>query len=161
MTIGERIKERRIELGMTQDELAKIVGYKSRSSINKIELSRDLPLKKVSLIAAALDTPPGYLMGWESIDGKIQRPITLDEMRHMGAEESRAEFNNMFHYVGYSIRRTHNGFCLETNEDEYGDYHDKVIISEEELDNLIKQTCDYMLFILSTLYRSKENNTRV
>ena len=36
MTIGQRIKERREELDITQDELAKRLGYKSRSSINKI-----------------------------------------------------------------------------------------------------------------------------
>lgn len=67
MTIGERIKNRREELGMTQDELARKCGYKSRSSINKIELSRDLPLKKVSLMADVLQTTPGYLMGWEDM----------------------------------------------------------------------------------------------
>lgn len=65
MTIGERIKYRREELGLTQDELAKKCGYKSRSSINKIELSRELPLKKISLMADALETTPSYLMGWE------------------------------------------------------------------------------------------------
>lgn len=64
MNVGERIKQRRIELGLSQDELAKKVGYKSRSSINKIELSRDLPLRKVELMAKALDATPGYLMGW-------------------------------------------------------------------------------------------------
>lgn len=65
MTIGERIKNRREELGLTQEELAKKCGYKSRSSINKIELSRELPLKKVSLMADALDCSPSYLMGWK------------------------------------------------------------------------------------------------
>ena len=64
MTIGQRIKSRREQLGMSQDELAKKVGYASRSSINKIELSRDLPLKKVDLIARALETSPSYIMGW-------------------------------------------------------------------------------------------------
>jgi len=64
MTIGERIKQRRLELHLSQDELAKRVGYKSRSSINKIELSRDLPLKKVEVMAIALETTPNYLMGW-------------------------------------------------------------------------------------------------
>lgn len=64
MTIGERIKSKRIELGMSQDELAKKCGYKSRSSINKIELARDLPLNKISLMANALDVEPAYLMGW-------------------------------------------------------------------------------------------------
>lgn len=65
MTVGDRIKQRRLELGLSQEELAKKVGYKSRSSINKIELARDLPLRKVELMAKALDTTPGYLMGWK------------------------------------------------------------------------------------------------
>ena len=47
MTIGERIQKRRTALGMTQEDLALALGYKSRSSINKIEkdersLTRDL-----------------------------------------------------------------------------------------------------------------------
>lgn len=37
-TIGSRIRERRIALEMTQDDLAKLLGYKHRTSINKIEL---------------------------------------------------------------------------------------------------------------------------
>ena len=47
MTKGQRIKQRREELDMTQDELAHAVGYKWRSSINKIELNaQNLPQKK-------------------------------------------------------------------------------------------------------------------
>lgn len=68
MTIGERIKERRIELGLSQDELAKKVGYKSRSSINKIELSRSLPASKITLMAKALGTTESNLMGWEDAE---------------------------------------------------------------------------------------------
>ena len=71
MTIGEKIKQRRLELNMTQDELAKKVGYKSRSSIQKIEVARSLPLKKVSLMATALDCTPGYLMGWSDSEERI------------------------------------------------------------------------------------------
>ena len=37
MEIGSRIKQRREFLNMSQEELALKVGYKSRSSINKIE----------------------------------------------------------------------------------------------------------------------------
>ena len=47
MAVGDRIRARRTELGMTQEELAKKAGYKSRSSINKIELSRTLSNSKV------------------------------------------------------------------------------------------------------------------
>ena len=65
MTIGERIKQRREELGLSQDELARLVGYKSRSSINKIELGfRDLTQSKIKKIADALQTTPSYIMGW-------------------------------------------------------------------------------------------------
>lgn len=76
MTIGERIRNRRIELNMTQDELAKKAGYKSRSSINKIELSRDLPLRKISKVAAALDITPTELCGWEETDSETPAETT-------------------------------------------------------------------------------------
>ena len=36
--LGNFIKQRRIELGMTQEDLAHKLGYKSKSSINKIEM---------------------------------------------------------------------------------------------------------------------------
>ena len=36
MGIGDRIKQRRIELGMSQQELATAMGYTSKSTINKI-----------------------------------------------------------------------------------------------------------------------------
>ena len=64
MTVGEKIKRIRTELNMSQDELAKKVGYKSRSSIQKIENARSLPLPKVSAMAKALNINPAYLMGW-------------------------------------------------------------------------------------------------
>ena len=79
MTIGERIKQRREELEMTQEELAKKCGYKSRSSINKIELSRDLPLKKVQLMATALETTPAALMGWTELHEVGHNILTLKE----------------------------------------------------------------------------------
>ena len=65
-TIGERIKKRREELNMTQAELARILGYKSRTSVYKMELGkRGLPQKKIKQLAEALHTTPEYIMGWE------------------------------------------------------------------------------------------------
>lgn len=65
-TIGQRIRSRREELDMSQDELAKRTGYRHRSSINKIETGRELPMRKVEVFAKALDTSVSYLMGWET-----------------------------------------------------------------------------------------------
>lgn len=68
--IGDRIKQRRIELGLSQDELATMLGYKSRSSINKIERDgQNLPQPKIMQIARALNVKPSYIMGWEQESG--------------------------------------------------------------------------------------------
>ena len=63
--IGLRIKVRREELGLTQEELSKRLGYKSKSSLNKIELGiQGLRQSKIKAIADALQTTPSYIMGW-------------------------------------------------------------------------------------------------
>lgn len=63
----QNIKMKREELGMSQEELAKKLNYKSRSSINKIELGvNDLPQSKIAEFAIALDTTVAELMGWEN-----------------------------------------------------------------------------------------------
>ena len=65
-TIGQRIKSRRLELDMTQAELAKRVNYKHKSSIGKIENGNaDITQSKVVEFAHALDTTVAYIMGWE------------------------------------------------------------------------------------------------
>lgn len=64
--IGEKIKERRLELHMTQEALAERMGYKGKSSINKIEKgTQDIPLSKVEEFARVLHTTPAALMGWD------------------------------------------------------------------------------------------------
>lgn len=85
MTIGQRIKARREELNMSQEELAKRIGYKSRSSINKIELDLyELRQTKIKSIADALDTTPSYIMGWDEesftsdINAKKPTPVSED-----------------------------------------------------------------------------------
>ena len=55
MNTADIIKKRREELGLSQEELAAKLGYKSRSSINKIELGlSDIPFSKITLFAKAL-----------------------------------------------------------------------------------------------------------
>lgn len=62
--LGLRIKKRREELKLTQQELALKLGYKSRSSINKIEIGEnDIPFSRLSEIAKALNTSELYLLG--------------------------------------------------------------------------------------------------
>lgn len=69
MTAGQRIKAERERLGLTQDELAKKLGYSNRSAVTRIETSPDLSLKKVRRCAEALGVTSFYLLGWEDRDG--------------------------------------------------------------------------------------------
>ena len=57
MSVGDNIKKRRFELKMSQQELAEALGYKTRSTIAKIESGEnDVSHKKLLKFAAALDT---------------------------------------------------------------------------------------------------------
>lgn len=57
MELYQRIRKRREELGLSQEELAQKMGYKSRSSINKIEMGEnDIPQSKIVQFARALNT---------------------------------------------------------------------------------------------------------
>ena len=60
----KNIRARRIELGMTQQELADKMGYTNRSSIAKVENGAvDLSQSKIIQFAKVLETTPGELMG--------------------------------------------------------------------------------------------------
>lgn len=76
--VGKNIAAARKRAGMTQEELASRVGYKTKSAINKIELGiRDLPQKKIAAFADALGVTPGHLMGWD------EKPA--EELQGLGA----------------------------------------------------------------------------
>ena len=64
--IGEKIKEKREKLNLSQEQLADKLGYKSKTSIHKVEQGMtDLPQSKIIEFAKALNTTPTYLMGLE------------------------------------------------------------------------------------------------
>lgn len=66
MTIGDRIKQRRLEVGLTVDQLAEKIG-KNRATVYRYE-SKEIekfPIDVLSPLADALHTTPAYLMGWE------------------------------------------------------------------------------------------------
>lgn len=63
--IGSRIKAAREAAGLTQEELAFMVGYSGRSSVAKLESGkRDVVRTKISAIAKALGVKPAFIMGW-------------------------------------------------------------------------------------------------
>ena len=70
MSLGQNIRLYREKLGMSQEELAKKLGYKDRSTIAKIENNvNDITQSKIVAIAEALQTTPAALMGWDRKPG--------------------------------------------------------------------------------------------
>ena len=63
---GERLAAIRTAAGMTQEELAQKMGYKSKTSINKIEMGKqDVSQSKITAFADALSVTVDELMGWQ------------------------------------------------------------------------------------------------
>lgn len=66
MNTGDRIKQRRLELGLSADDLGAKIG-KSRATIYRYENGdiENMPTPVLEPLAKALDTTPADLMGWE------------------------------------------------------------------------------------------------
>ena len=80
--ISKRIRDKRTELGMTQEELALKCGYKGRSSINKIELdSRNVQIERLVMIADALGCSPDYLIGWDAESVPLGVDIEIEKAK--------------------------------------------------------------------------------
>lgn len=73
MTIGDRIKQYRLERGWSQEELAKKMGYTNKSTICLVEKGRsDLTTSSIIKYADVFGVAPSEIMGW----GK---PLTDEE----------------------------------------------------------------------------------
>lgn len=73
MNIGDRIKKRRLALGLSVDELASKIG-KNRATIYRYENNEieNLPLTTLEPLAIALETTPSYLIGWDDSNKTYQ-----------------------------------------------------------------------------------------
>lgn len=80
MSTGQKIKERRKELGWSQRDLAEKMNY-AHSTVGRIETGKiDIPQSRIVQFADVLGVSISYLMGWEE-EMKIQ-PSTMAE-RHI------------------------------------------------------------------------------
>lgn len=133
--IGKRIRTRREELGMTQEELALKLGYKSKTTIAKIENgTNDIVQSKVIEFAHVLETTPAYLMGWTKYDESCSGKEASDEKVIKLAQ-------NLLKFHGGAKKLMENYEQLsDVNKKKVVDYSDsllKVQKIEEEQEHLI------------------------
>ena len=79
-TVGKNIERRRKEIGMSQEELAGILGYSSRSTISRIENgSNEVAASRLAAFAKALDTTVEDLTSAEPVKRANVMPRTYDD----------------------------------------------------------------------------------
>ena len=79
MKIGEKIKQRRLDLGWSQRELAAKMEYSNHSTIGRIESgSVDIPQSKIVRFSEVLGVSVAYLMDWE--DENNGQPTKVDRL---------------------------------------------------------------------------------
>lgn len=88
MAVGDNIKMRRFQLRMSQQELAEAMGYKTRSTIAKIESGEnDVSQKKLQKFAAVLDTTVEFLIaGYSTVDTykqSVQNIVDIKENKYI------------------------------------------------------------------------------
>ena len=77
-TIGEKIKKRRLEIGMSQRELARQMGYTDNSTLARIEKGTvDVSQSKIVQFSKVLNCTIAYLMDWEETEKKNDQIVEL------------------------------------------------------------------------------------
>lgn len=118
--VGERIRELRIKKKLSLQQMADLIGYSHKSSINRIEQGRvGIPIKKVPAFAKALDTTEAYLLG--AIDdpsptARNQQYIVSNTFDEYLSEASANGYSELFRIFAemvdkYGIDRASNLIC--------------------------------------------------
>lgn len=100
--IGGKIRQRRLQLGMTQEELAEKLGYKHKSAVNKIELGKnDVNQTKLAKIAEALECSPADFIDVEIVTPNKDTPKRLLAYMDKISKLSPNQQENVFQYIDF------------------------------------------------------------
>lgn len=104
MTLGDRIRIKREQARLTQEELAIKTGTK-KQTISKYEngIITDIPLSKLDTIAKVLNTTPIYLLGWE--DSSIKTSSEQQKLINLIMQMSSDEVEKMNDYLTFILSK--------------------------------------------------------
>ena len=103
MDTGAKIKQKRLELGMSQREFSKKVGYTDHSIVTRIESGQvDLPLSKLKKISEVLDVSVPWLMGMDE-ENKTTIPTGMDEMAALWNEANEDKRKQAIQYLRFIL----------------------------------------------------------
>lgn len=107
--IGENIRKMRKKRGLSQTQLAIKLGYKSKSSIAKIETGNgDVPRSKLPQFAEALNCSISYLTGWaelQTFDEEHNEKTPYDILCDKISSLSPSDMENVSDYIDFVINK--------------------------------------------------------
>ena len=152
MEMAERIKERRLAMGYTQEELAEKLGLQ-KSAIAKYENGRVENIKRsiISKMAEILECSPAYLMGWidetENPRSSYIDDRDIDYLMALGEK------------LGYQIGRIvgvlGDSFVVTKRNEE----HDVLLMNheiKEMLESITQSECDIFTNTIDEKYNNKD-----
>ena len=153
LELYNNIKKRRLDLGLTQSDLAKKLGYSDKTMISKIENGMvDMPQSKIIKIAEVLHTTPGYLMGWsvaaekDNNSGIVSNNIGSDD--NSSYSDSSTTTNNYYNGCGHcdEVAEEQASYNLSQNKDTFFAIMDHIrTMNDTQLEEVLR----YTEFILS------------
>lgn len=151
MGLKENIKSKRLELGLTLEEVANKIGVK-KPTLQRYEsgVISNIPSDKIEALAEVFDISPGYLMGWENKKEIKQTEDTIS------IEERKLLKNfNKLNKTGKdeAIKRVEELTCINkyidannTKVDEDSSYLNPVAAHDDNLTNEEKNRMDEIIF---------------
>lgn len=99
MSIGQRIKQKRLEAGLSVEEMAKRLN-KNRATIYRYESDEieNLPISILAPLADVLNTTPAYLMGWSEeleVHKNNITQLTKEHNRNFYEKQLLSSFNDL------------------------------------------------------------------
>ena len=88
MEIGEKIKKRRMELGWSQRELARKMGYSDNSTLARIEQGKvDVYQNKIVQFSNVLGVSIAYLMDWEDEEQEQKNDLIAEVVLRLRTDD--------------------------------------------------------------------------
>ena len=123
-------------------------------------LAKNNCLRSDRLLAVAqyFNVSMEYLMGVVDENDNILRPITLSEFENLQKAAGRFDYNSIIQCMGFKIDYKGGKYYILSNQDEYGDYHRRVSVSESEIDSLNHEIDEFISFKVNQLYNQKRDS---
>lgn len=122
--IIQRIKQRRLELGYSFNDLAQLTGI-SKSTLQRYETGgiKNIPLDKLKVLSTALQVTPEWIMGWQENDrtalidttrNRLQKILSIRNINPIDlSQKTGIPKSSISQYLsGYSVPRQNRLFIL-------------------------------------------------